>query len=176
MKAETLAKAKELEEDIRKMETALKYHKNGRWGNWGINDTASTFHFAFHKHYGDGSAYREDLPRWLNEPLMEVVEREMNRCKAELDNLGEEQPSAADNIVKNMKQLGKAINSIGVKASDIADYYKDCIVQTPPDPIGYLELEVTMTRLPVFKRIGWFHRRMLRWFFGIRYIKSNPET
>lgn len=90
MNKETLAKAKELEKDISEMETALKYYKNGRWGNWGINDTASTFHFAFHKHYGDGSAYREDLPRWLNKPLMEVVERELERCKHELETLGDD--------------------------------------------------------------------------------------
>ena len=173
MDKETLAKAKELEEDIRQMETALRYHKNGRWGSWGVNDSASTFHFAFHKHYGDGSAYREDLPRWLNKPLMEVVERELNRCKTELDNLGEEKPSAAERITENMKELGKAISSMGVKASDIANYYKDCGIQTPPDPIGYLELEEAMTRLPVFKRIGWFHRMMLRWAFGLKYIKDD---
>ena len=174
MDKETLAKAKELEEDIRQMETALRYHKNGRWGNWGINDTASTFHFAFHKHYGDGSAYREDLPRWLNEPLMEVVERELNRCKTELDNLGEEKPSAAERITENMKELGKAISSMGVKASDLANYsYADHAIDVPPTPIGYLELEEAMTRLPVFKRIGWFRRLMLRWCFGLKYIKED---
>ena len=174
MDKETLAKAKELEEDIRLMETALRYHKNGRWGNWGINDTASTFHFAFHKHYGDGSAYREDLPRWLNEPLMEVVERELNRCKTELDNLGEEKPSAAERITENMKELGKAINSMGVKASDLRNTsYDDCRIQTPPTPIGYLELEEAMTRIPVFKRIGWFRRMMLRWAFGLKYNKED---
>ena len=90
MNKNTLARDKELEKDISEMETALKYYKNGRWGNWGINDTVSTFHFAFHKHYGDGSAYREDLPRWLNKPLMEVVERELERCKHELETLGDD--------------------------------------------------------------------------------------
>ena len=165
MNKETLAKAKELEKDISEMETALKYYKNGRWGNWGINDTASTFHFAFHKHYGDGSAYREDLPRWLNKPLMEVIERELERCKNELEALGSEKPSAADRIAENMKQLGNAIGQMGVKLSDM-DGYK---IQMPPEPIGYLEHEESMTRIPVFKCIGWFRRRMLRWCFGLKY-------
>ena len=29
----------------------------------------------------------QDLPTWLNKPLMEVVEREMERCKHELETL-----------------------------------------------------------------------------------------
>ena len=80
-----------------------------------------------------------------------------------------EKPSAAECIAENMKQLGKAISQIGVKASDF-DCYK---VQTQPKPIGYLEHEESMTRIPVFKRIGWFHRRMLRWCFGVKYIKED---
>lgn len=50
------------------------------------------------------------------------------------------------------------------------DGYK---VQIPPKPIGYLEHEESMTRIPVFKRIGWFRRRMLRWCFGVKYIKED---
>lgn len=80
-----------------------------------------------------------------------------------------EKPSAAERMVENMKQLGKAINQMGVKASDLNGY----MVQTPPKPIGYLEHEESKTRIPVFKRIGWFHRSMLRWCFGVKYIKED---
>ncbi len=80
-----------------------------------------------------------------------------------------EKPSAAERMVENMKQLGKTINQMGVKASDL-DGYK---VQTPPKPIGFLEHEESMTRIPVFKRIGWFHRCMLRWCFGVKYNKED---
>ena len=80
-----------------------------------------------------------------------------------------EKPSAAECIAENMKQLGKAISQIGVKASDL----DGCTLQTPPNPIGYLEHEESMTRIPVFKHIGWFHRRMLRWCFGVKYIKED---
>lgn len=169
MNKETLARAKELERDIQQMEFALSYYKRGRWSHWDINDRASSFHFEFCKNWSHMDADMQDLPTWLNGPLMEVVERELERCKAELDNLGNEKPSAAECVAENMKQLGKAISQMGVKASDL-DCYK---VQTPPEPIGYLEHEESMTRIPVFKRIGWFHRRMLRWCFGVKYIKED---
>ena len=164
MDKETLARAKELEEDIRQMESALSYYKRGRW-SCDINDSASTFHFEFCKNWSHRDADMQDLPTWLNKPLMEVVERELERCKHELDNLGNEKPSAAECITENMKQLGKAINQMGVKASDLA--------QEPPKPIGYLEHEESKTRIPVFKRIGWFHRCMLRWCFGVKYTKEE---
>lgn len=90
MKKETLAKAKELEEDIREMETALKYYKRGKWSHWDINDRASSFHFEFCKDWGHHSADMQDLPTWLNKPLMEVVERELQQCKAKLANLTDE--------------------------------------------------------------------------------------
>jgi len=83
--------------------------------------------------------------------------------------LGNEKPSAAECVIENMKQLGKAISRMSVKASDLAGYR----VQTPPKPIGYLELEEAMTRIPVFRRIGWFHRCMLRWCFGLKYTKED---
>jgi hypothetical protein len=169
MNKETLARAKELEEDIRQMEFALSYYKQGRWSHWGINDSAMTFHFEFCKDWGHSSADMQDLPTWLNGPLMEVVERELERCKAELDNLGNEKPSVAECMVENMKQLGKAISQMGIKVSDL----DGCTVQTPPKPIGYLEHEESKTRIPVFKRIGWFHRCMLRWCFGVKYNKED---
>ena len=173
MNKETLARAKELEKDIQQMEFALSYYKRGRWSHWDINDRASSFHFEFCKNWSHRDADMQDLPTWLNKPLMEVVERELERCKTEIDNLGNEKPSAADRIAENMKQLGKAISQMAVKASDL-DGYK---VQPPPPskPIGYLEHEETKTRIPVFKRIGWFHRCMLRWFFGVKYTKEGTE-
>jgi hypothetical protein len=170
MKKETLARAKELEEDIRQMEFALSYYKRGRWSYWDINDHASTFHFEFCKNWSHRDSDTQDLPKWLNKPLMEVVERELERCKTELENLGNEKPSAAECMAENMKELGKAISQMAVKASDLYDYYK---VQTPPKPIGFLEHEESKTRIPVFKRIGWFHRRMLRWCFGVKYTKED---
>ena len=87
MKQETLARAKELEEDIRQMERALSYYKRGMWSHWDINDRASSFHFEFCKNWSHRDADMQDLPTWLNKPLMEVVERELERCKHELETL-----------------------------------------------------------------------------------------
>ena len=91
MNKKTLARAKELEKDIQQMEYALSYYKGGMWSNWGINDSASSFHFAFCKDWGHYSADMQDLPTWLNKPLMEVVERVLERCEHELETLGSEQ-------------------------------------------------------------------------------------
>ncbi len=169
MDKETLARAKKLEEDIQQMESALSYYKQGQWSCWGINDRASSFHFEFCKNWSHLPADMQDLPTWLNGPLMEVVERELERCKTELDNLGNEKPSAAECVVENMKQLGKSISQMGVKASDL----DDCMVQILPKPIGYLEHKESKTRIPVFQHIGWFHRCMLRWCFGVKYNKED---
>ena len=169
MNKETLARAKKLEEDIKQMESALSYHKRGRWSHWDINDLASSFHFEFCKNWSHRDADMQDLPTWLNKPLMEVVERDLERCKTELENLGNEKPSDVECLAENMKQLGKAMNQMGVKASDV----NGRMVQTPPNPIGYLEHEESKTRIPVFKRIGWFHRCMLRWCFGVKYKKED---
>lgn len=169
MDKETLARAKKLEKDIQQMEFALSYYKRGRWSHWGINDRASSFHFEFCKDWGHRSADMQGLPTWLNGPLMEVVERELERCKTELDNLGNEKPSAAECVVENMKQLGKAISQMSVKASD----FGGCSDADTAEPIGYLEHEETKTRIPVFKRIGWFHRCMLRWCFGVKYTMED---
>lgn len=168
MNKETLARAKELEKDIKQMESALSYYKCGRWSNWDINDRASSFHFEFCKNWGHRNADMQDLPTWLNKPLMEVVERELERCKTELENLGNEKPSAAECVAENLKQLGEAMNQMGAKASDL----NGSIVQTPK-PIGYLEHEESKTRISVFKRIGWFRRCMLRWCFGVKYNNNK---
>ena len=169
MNKETLARAKELEKDIQQMEFALSYYKQGRWSHWGTNDSAGSFHFEFCKNWSHNPADMQDLPAWLNKPLMEVIEEQLERCKYELEMLGSEKPSAADCIAENMKQLGKAISQVGVKASDL----NGRMVQTPPKPIGYLEHEESKTRIAVFKHIGWFRRCMLRWCFGVKYNKED---
>lgn len=87
MNKETLARAKELEKDIQQMEFALSYYKRGQWSHWGVNDRASSFHFEFCKNWSHGDADMQDLPTWLNKPLMEVVERELERCKHEIETL-----------------------------------------------------------------------------------------
>ena len=141
MDKETLAKAKELEEDIREMETALKYYKNGRWGNWGINDTASTFHFAFHKHYGEGSAYREDLPRWLNKPLMEVIERELERCKHELEMLGDGRKT--DVVDDAEEEVEIPVMPTGVCNKPHEETWKDRSVKTIDRMISWMLYSMT---------------------------------
>lgn len=102
MNKETLAKAKELEEDIQQMEFALSYYKRGQWNHWGINDRASSFHFEFCKNWSYNSAGRQDLPIWLNKPLMEVVERELERCKHKLETLGSEQEGNSDKTANEL--------------------------------------------------------------------------
>lgn len=141
MNKETLARAKELEEDIRQMEFALSYYKRGRWSHWSINDRASSFHFEFCKNWSHRDADMQDLPTWLNKPLMEVVERELERCKTELDNLGNEKPSAAECIAENMKQLGKAISQMGVKVSDAPEAGQDTLDPSMAAMAASLELD-----------------------------------
>ena len=102
MNKETLARAKELEEDIRQMESALSYYKRGMWSHWDINDRASSFHFEFCKNWSHNSADMQDLPTWLNKPLMEVMERELERCKTELETLGSEQEGNPDKTVNGL--------------------------------------------------------------------------
>ena len=104
MKKETLARAKELEEDIRQMESALSYYKRGRWSHWDINDHASSFHFEFCKNWSHMGADMQDLPTWLNKPLMEVVERELERCEHELEMLGSEQDGNPDNTANGLHE------------------------------------------------------------------------
>lgn len=114
MKKETLARAKELEEDIKQMESALSYYKGGRWSHWDIGDSASSFHFELCKNLARRSADIQELPTWLNKPLMEVVERELERCKQELEMLGSEQEEIhGDETTYKTKD--------GIQASDIRE-------------------------------------------------------
>lgn len=104
MNKETLARAKELEQDIQEMEFALSYYKSGQWSHWGINDKASSFHFEFCKNWSHNSADRQDLPTWLNKPLMEVVERELERCEHELETLGSEQEGNSNKTANELHE------------------------------------------------------------------------
>ena len=40
-----------------------------------------------------------------------------------------------------------------------------------PEPIGYLEHEPTHNKISVYSKIGLFKRIMIRYFFGLKYIK-----
>lgn len=104
MNKETLAKAKELENDIQEMEFALSYYKQGQWSHWGINDSASSFHFEFCKDWSHSLSGCQELPTWLNKPLMEVVERELERCKHELETLGSEQEGNPDKTTNELHE------------------------------------------------------------------------
>lgn len=94
-------------------------------------------------------------------------------AKAKLDNLADEQPSAVERAAENIKELGKAINNIGVKTSDNLHEMYERNLMDDPKPIGYLEHEPTKTRICVFESINWFRRLMMRWCFGIKYIKKD---
>ncbi len=87
MDKDTLARAKELEKDIQQIEFALSCYKGGRCIQREVNDRASSFHFEFCKNWSHRDADMQDLPAWLNKPLMEVVERELERCKHKLETL-----------------------------------------------------------------------------------------
>ena len=89
MKKETLAKAKELEEDIRLVKYATTYFRNQRWSHWNLNDSADTFHFEFCKNYSGKSSDCVHLPRWMNSKLMQVLYAELNRMEQELEELGD---------------------------------------------------------------------------------------
>ena len=165
MDKETLKKAKSLESTIDEY-TSLIRSRNASYGTMLIKITCA--YANDHEDYHG----RLDKEVWLK--MIDVLKEEREKKKQELTDLGEEKPSAAERITENMKELGKAISSMGVKASDLANYsYAEHATDVPPTPIGYLELEEAMTRIPVFRRIGWFRRLMLRWAFGLKYIKEG---
>jgi len=162
MKQETLARAKELEEDIRQMESALSYYKRGRWSHWGVNDTEDLFHFEFCKNWSHRDADMQDLPTWLNKPLMEVVERELERCKHELEELTDDPaeiitdvPEAGQGEWQPCKayQNGDRVNCNGVhyecqgefKPTDISEKasWKDNAVRTIERLISWMLYSMT---------------------------------
>jgi hypothetical protein len=77
MKKETLARAKELEEDIRDIRMAMTESSNSR-------------HFAMLEHYGY-DARRNNLPKWLTPKIMVVLGEERERLEHELENLTDDE-------------------------------------------------------------------------------------
>ena len=49
----------------------------------------------------------------------------------------------------------------------------DGFIISPPIAIGYLEHEPTKAQIAVYSKIGWFKRLMLKWCFGLKYVKLN---
>ena len=47
------------------------------------------------------------------------------------------------------------------------------IVLDKPKSIGYLYHEATQSTIPVYHKINSFQRLMLKWCFGLKYIKNN---
>jgi hypothetical protein len=89
MDKETLAKAKQLEEDIRLISNATDYYRTQHWSHWDHNnDRPDTFHFDFCKNYSGNNHDCVHLPRWMNQKLMTVLYQEKNRLQEELDALG----------------------------------------------------------------------------------------
>ena len=41
-----------------------------------------------------------------------------------------------------------------------------------PEPIGYLEHKPTHNKISVYSKMGLFKRLMIKYFFGLKYIKS----
>ena len=82
MKEETLARAKELEEDIRDIRMAMTERSNAR-------------HFAMLEHYGY-DARRNNLPKWLTPKIMEVLGEERERLEHELENLTDDNSEPTD--------------------------------------------------------------------------------
>ena len=153
MDKETLAKAKELEEDIRQMESALSYYKRGRWSHWDINDITSSFHFEFCKDWGHRSADMQDLPTWLNKPLMEVVERELERCKHELETLGDGRKTDAVDDAEEEVEIHVMPTGVCNKPHEAT--WRDRFVRTIDRLISWMIY--AMTFCLIFGVAGWQH-------------------
>lgn len=104
MKKETLAKAKELEEDIRLVKDATTYFRTQRWSHWDLNDRADSFHFDFCKNYSGKSSDCVHLPRWMNGKLIQVLYQELNRMEQELEALGDADTGGATQKENEMPQ------------------------------------------------------------------------
>ena len=133
MDKETLARAKELEIDIQHMESALSYYTRGRWSHWDINDQASSFHFAFCKDWLHWEANMQELPTWLNKPLMEVVERELERCKHEMETLGSEvqkTDSVDDGKTVTADDVKEAAKMLASPTVEHKETWEDTVIKT----------------------------------------------
>ena len=82
MNKNTLARAKELEEDINEIRMAMTERSNAR-------------HFAMIEHYGY-DARRNNLPKWLTPKIMTILGEERERLEHELENLTDESEEQQD--------------------------------------------------------------------------------
>ena len=82
MNKNTLARAKELEEDINEIRMAMTERSNAR-------------HFAMMEHYGY-DARRNNLPKWLTPKIMTILGEERERLEHELENLTDESEEQQD--------------------------------------------------------------------------------
>ena len=82
MKKNTLARAKELEEDINEIRMAMTERSDAR-------------HFAMLEHYGY-DAPRNNLPKWLTPKIMTILGEERERLEHELENLTDESEEQQD--------------------------------------------------------------------------------
>lgn len=87
MTKEVLEKAKRIADDIKAIETAIEYFKKGTWAWWFVNDSTTTFHFAFMKNYGTNRLDRIDLPTWLNEKIIALLESNLQKAKEEFEKI-----------------------------------------------------------------------------------------
>ena len=142
MNKETLARAKELEKDIQQMEFALSYYKRGQWSHWGLNDRASSFHFEFCKNWSHNSADMQDLPTWLNKPLMEVVERELERCKHELETLTDDSAEIITNVPEPDMSMAAMAASLELDKPRKASW-KDNAVRTIDRMVSWMLYSMT---------------------------------
>lgn len=61
--------------------------------------------------------------------------------------------------------VSEAVKYIG----EPKQWFSDCHLVDPPNPIGYLGHEPTGYNIAVYKPISRFHALMLRWCFGVKY-------
>ena len=50
-------------------------------------------------------------------------------------------------------------------------WFSNCRLVDPPKPVGYLRHEPTGYSLAVYKPISRFQALLLRWCFGVKYMK-----
>lgn len=146
MDKETLARAKELEIDIQHMELALSYYKQGQWSPWDIDDHPSTFHFEFCKNWSRRSVDMQELPTWLNKPLMETVERELERCKREMETLGSEVQKTCtvdDGKTNTVDDVKEAARMLAPQTVEHKETWKDNAVRTIDRMISWMIYSMT---------------------------------
>ncbi|WP_290437774.1 hypothetical protein [Muribaculum intestinale] len=63
--------------------------------------------------------------------------------------------------------VSEAVKCIG----EPKQWFSNCHLVVPPNPVGYLKHEPTGCSLAVYKPISRFHALMLRWCFGVKFEK-----